>query len=760
MSFIVQLGRDAPAEKIGGKARSLVKLAAAGLPVPAAIAVTTELYSSLRAGGPPLPATLAAPGALTSIATAAHALREAPWPAGFAAALARALAALDGRAQARFVVRSSAAIEDRPDALGAGLFLSRLDLSAAQVERALREVLASALAPGVIAYLSQRSLPIDGLGFAALIHPFVAGDAAGSAALDSSHGAPVIEAHHGDPTRARARIQDALSRLTVTHGPVEVEWAATGYAVTFLQLRPYRRPTRARLAAVTQSGLQIGPQLGWHWDAAHNPLPLSPAQGGLVALVDRLCDTGLRQQTLRGYLFYSNAPRPAGTTRRTHTSVTAALVALRALADARLAPDETRSLDETLDSFLAIYQPLFGVVQPAARAARKALTDFLQLHGLDPTLLLPQLFAAVPSAARARAELARAYARAADPAAQAAALAAYLNSFGDESPCWDVALPTWRESSVRLAAKFDRQQRVRARSEGPGDDDWRAAADSVGAALPAAARAEWDALLAEARSAVAAAEDDDALYARAQAHVRRALLREGSRLAARGLLGHADEIFWLPLELVRREARGDARAEPALTREEAARLVGEARRADADARKTPPSLADAGRAADAPGLVRGRSGAGGVCIGRVEIWNEADADVDRGADLGAEPIVLVARTLLPTELPLIVAARAGRRDGRTARSRRRAGPRARNPRRRRRDRRPGRLRGGRSRARRRRRGAGRANRLAVSARQPRRRRRGTRGSPRRDSCRAHRRMPRRWRARADPTASGSCRRSP
>ncbi len=664
MSFIVQLDRDAPAEKIGGKARSLVKLAAAGLPVPPAIALSTELFSSLRAGGPPLPATLAAPGALRAVETAARALREAPWPAGFAEALGKALAALDGRAEARFVVRSSAAIEDRPDALGAGLFLSRLDLPAADVERAVREVLASALAPGVVAYLSRRSLPIDGLGFAALIHPFVAGDAAGSAALDSSHGAPVIEAHHGDATRARARIQDALTRLTVTHGPVEVEWAATGYEVTFLQMRPYRRPTRARLAAVSQSGLQLGWQLGWHWDAAHNPLPLSPAQAGLVALVDRVCDTGLRQQTLRGYLFYAHAPRPAGTTRPAPTSVTAALVALRALCDARLGPDGTRSLDEALDTFLAIYQPLFGVVQPAARAARKMLIDFLQRHGLDPTPRLPQLLAAVPSAARARAELAGAYARAADPAAQAAALAAYLDRFGDESPCWDVAVPTWRETSVRLAAKLaaksaassaaksERPLRDPNRSEGPDDDDWRAAADSVGASLPAPARRQWSDLLAEARSAVAAAEDDDALYARAQAHVRRALLREGSRLAARGLLGRADEIFWLPLDLVRREARG----ETTLTREATARLVDDARRADAEARKAPPSLADAGRAADVPGLVRGRSGAGGVCIGRVEIWNEAGADGERGANLGAEPSVIVARTILPTELPLIAAA--------------------------------------------------------------------------------------------------------
>ena len=324
-------------------------------------------------------------------------------------------------------------------------------------------------------------------------------------------------------------------------------------------------------------------QLGWQWDAAHNPLPLSPAQAGLVALVDRVCDTGLRQQTLRGYLFYSHAPRPPGTTRRATTSVTEALAALRALADARLAPQATASLEAALDTFLAIYQPLFGVVQPAARAARKALIDFLQGHGLEPAPLLPRLLAAVPSAARARAELARAFAEAPDPAAQAAAHAAYLQRFGDESPCWDVAVPTWREAPLRLAAGLSRQSRTSRKTSSP-DEDWRAAAESVRAALPPAARAAWSDLLAEARSAVAAAEDDDALYARAQANVRRALLHEGSRLAARGVLGQADEIFWLPLNLVRRQARG----ETPLTREHVARLIDDARRADVEARKAPP----------------------------------------------------------------------------------------------------------------------------------------------------------------------------
>ena len=298
----------------------------------------------------------------------------------------------------------------------------------------------------------------------------------------------MIEAHHGDATRARARIQDALARLTVTHGPVEVEWAATGYEVTFLQMRPYRRPGRARLGAVSQS--EIGLQLGWHWDAAHNPLPLSPAQAGLVALVDRVCDTGLRQQTLRGYLFYSHAPRPAGTTRRAPTSLTEALAALRALADARLAPrgGDSVSLDEALDTFLAIYQPLFGVVQPAARAARKPLTDFLQRHGFDPTPLLPRLLAGVPSAARERAELARALA-AGDRSGRAGCRARRLpRALRRRVALLGRGRADLARDPRRAGGRLPRWIGVARRHPSP-DDDWRAAADAVRAALPAPARA-------------------------------------------------------------------------------------------------------------------------------------------------------------------------------------------------------------------------------------------------------------------------------
>ena len=171
------------------------------------------------------------------------------------------MASLDGRPEARFAVRSSSAIEDRADALGAGLFLSRLDVPAAEVAAALREVLASALAPGAVAYLARHGLIVDDVGFAVLIHPFAAGDAAGTAALDSSHGAPAIETHHGDAAPGAAPIAEALSRLVPLHGPVEIEWVATGDEVTFLQLRPYR-PVRgsARRRGPARLALGRGPQ--------------------------------------------------------------------------------------------------------------------------------------------------------------------------------------------------------------------------------------------------------------------------------------------------------------------------------------------------------------------------------------------------------------------------------------------------------------------------------------------------------------------
>src|ERR1044071_8873555 len=129
MTFCIRLGPGAPLDRIGGKARSLLRLAAAGLTVPKAIVVTTDLFATLRAGGPRLPSTLNAPGALTTVEGAARALASAPWPEGFASALAYEIDTLVPEPGARYAVRSSASIEDDATGLGAGLFLSRIDVA-------------------------------------------------------------------------------------------------------------------------------------------------------------------------------------------------------------------------------------------------------------------------------------------------------------------------------------------------------------------------------------------------------------------------------------------------------------------------------------------------------------------------------------------------------------------------------------------------------------------------------------------------------
>lgn len=607
--------------RIGGKARSLLRLREAGLPVPPALAVTTDLFRAMRAGGPPLPATLDAPGALEALAHAGRALRSAPWPNGFLAELDRALASLpDG---GRLSVRSSADAEDDPDALGAGVYTSRVEVARRDVEDALRDVLASALAPGVVAYLRARGRSADPPGMAVLIHPYVAAPLAGTAALDAAPGArAVIDANAAVPPAVTQRLTAALTALRARHGGVEVEWAATADAPVFLQLRPHRPGHSARTELP-------GGDPDWRWDAAHNPLPLSSAQAGLVEFVDARGAVPFAQRVVDGYLFYRAQPAavPLATDPRR------ALADLRQRADGLLA--RPQALEAALETFAAIYEPLFAVVQPAARAARQALAARLTELGLAAAELLPGLLSGVSSAASARAAAAERLAAAANDSERASARDAYAAAFGDESPVWDVAVPTWGERPQDIPFPP-----VRGTSP-----HGAPVAAQIRQALPEADRPRWDQLVAAAREAAAVAEDDDALYARAQAHVRRALLAEGERLVREGVLDGAADVFWLPFELVRRLARREA----TLTGAEAGRLVEQARAADARARAAPPTLAAV--SGQGPGvLVRGRGGSPGARIGVVRRWPLHDAP---GAT--NEPPVVVAPTILPTELPLMAA---------------------------------------------------------------------------------------------------------
>ncbi len=649
MTFCVRLGPATPPARIGGKARSLLRLADAGLPVPTAIVVTTDLLEVLRAGGPKLPSSLADPGALTTVEGAARALAAAPWPEGFASALAREIDTLVPEPGARYSVRSSASIEDEAGVLAAGLFLSRIDVDRGGVLEAVRAVLGSALAPAAVAYLAQHGLATDNLGFAVLIHEFLAGEAGGAAAFDPARAEPpTIEVQTGQraalASGPRARIDEAVRALAKTNGAVELEWVVSGGQVTFLQLRPLQSPARMP----THPGVLALPSFDplsaakdrdlndtdWHWDAAHNPLPLSPAQAGLVSLVDERCTIGLRQRVVGGYLFYATDP----TSETTPIGAADALRGVWEAARQRLA-HPTPTLEQALETFVAIYQPLFGVVQPNSRAATGVLAAFLRRSGFDPAPLMPKLLSGVPSAATERARRARTLAEAIDPKLRAVALESYLEEFGDEAPRWDVAAPTWRERSASL------ERLMRGTNVGAPIDDrsWREASDAVRARLPEEVHTEWESRLSVARRAVAVAEDDDALYARLQAHVRRALLREGERLWTSGVLADPNEIFWLPLDGVRKDARGEA----PLGYEEAALALTAARGADAEARTNPPPLGAADTLGVGADVVRGRPGAAGARIGPVRIYR-GDHDHDHDANH-----ILVARTLLPTELPLL-----------------------------------------------------------------------------------------------------------
>jgi pyruvate,water dikinase len=626
---------DDPA--LGGKGRSLARLRAALLPTPEGFVVGDALFRALAGRQP-----------------RAQDVRTAPFPAGFEQELAARLAALDPTEDARFCVRSSFALEDEPGAVAAGVFESRTDVPASEVPAALREVLASALGAAASAYAEARGEQPGRPPIAALIHRWVPAAVAGGGAWDPGRPErpPLIEVRQGRLSLgATETIRHTLERLAAEHGPIEIEWAATGDAVTYLQLRPYAAPPPPppwRGWHELDDG--TAPEV-WHWDASHNPLPLSRAHAGLVAAVDERCRIGIRQRVIGGYLFWS-PDGPESPERLDPEEVPAGLARLTEDIDRYLVSLQgPPSIEAALAGFLPIYERLFGVLQPAARAARAALVDLLRTEHPPGLAELPALLAGVPSRAQQRLALARKLSTARDPAERQAALDEYLAVFGDEAPAWDIAAVTHRERPQALLASLVASAGT-PEPPPPPPAAWQDAAGRCRAALPQAAREHFDRVLAAARAAVAAGEDDDWLYARLQAPIRQAVLSLGDRLAAGDGLTDAQDAFHLPLHWLRSYAAG--RALPGEVR----RMAAEGRAAQQEARTFPPPL---GPADPRPSAPRGSSGDGatpvlrgvgtaGRMVGRV---------VHRHGPSGAVPpadAVLVATSLLPTELPLIRAA--------------------------------------------------------------------------------------------------------
>jgi phosphohistidine swiveling domain-containing protein len=620
-SYIAELSSADPGD-LGGKARSLVRLAALGLRVPQGFCVRDELARELLGSRAP-------DGDRAK-------LLHAPFPLGFDRELSAALARLPA---ARFSVRSSFSGEDRPGELAAGVYASRVDVAADEVPAALRDVLASASTESAHAYARAHARPPLAPPLAVLVHGFADGHAHGHAAAAAP---PVSWTRTGQlsPDEEK-RLLHAIASLQAAVGPVEVEWVCDAAGFVFLQMRPFAAaPSPATSTSSPDTERAVAE--GWRWDAAHNPYPLSVAQQGLVALVDERTHTGVRQRVIDGYLFFrTDQRRDGGADPQGDEDVMAAQAVFDALAgtvkEARHRWGATPPLEEALALFVSVYEPLFGRVSPAAKRARRDFAQWIHAHAPQHRHQVPAWLAGVTSKATLRRRRLSSLALARDrpsPEAQSARhlaghLADFLAEFGDEAAVWDVAEPTFSE----------RPDDVVSAAHVTGDAvvvqlDPRA----VAATLPPDLVPAFHAALSRARTAAALAENDDWLYARLQTLVRRALLALGARLALDGRLASPDEIFSLPLDLCRSLAADPSRDHP--LRE----LIAQARDHLARAYERPPLLA----APPANDVFRGH-GTGGRFVGRVQTRRKPGED--RTAP--ARDAVLVTFTLLPTELPLL-----------------------------------------------------------------------------------------------------------
>lgn len=598
---------------VGGKARNLGLLCAAGLPVPEGFV--------LPAGSDGLRAAEAAPARPPPAA-------DATWDEVCAAA---------ARLGPVLAVRSSSAAEDQADGAAPGLFSSQLDIRPDGLAQAVAAVIASARSPAVGAYLERRGrgAPTD---LAVIVQRQVGG--ASGVLYTRPPGQPDrdevwIEAAGPDGLASRAtarrtgeplsrdpdfplepdqlagliRLAVAAERAIASDGGADVEWVAEetdvetdadtdapgarpARAMWLVQARPIRHPA-APSSIAAAAGLEseiafsrADPHVTWRWDASHNPDPLTPAQIGLVDLVGDIAPSPMR--VVDGYLYVATspaAPLPAGAA-PTAAAVEAIFDDVRAAITRALAPVETTapaSLPDALGAYRAVYRQYMVRLTPVLQRARAALRQ----RG-EPI--------ASPESAVGRA-LRRGDRDALDALA----------------PVWDVAAATYGERVDATAA----------------------AAEPDRAPPPPAASSD----LAGAVRAVG--EEDDLLFFRAQRAVRRALLA----VAEAWRLSPLDDVFYLPLAQVRAHVDRAEVLDPA-----AAHRIAQAARAAREAQR--------GRVA--PGAFRdGRSISATAPAGAREVWRgrTAATGTARGralhlGDLGrldGDPRgrVIVARSVTP-----------------------------------------------------------------------------------------------------------------
>lgn len=447
---------------VGGKARGLAILHAARLPVPDAVVLPHAALAPLL--GEP-----------------------AERPAD-AAALTDLVAALRARfGAASLAIRSSMSLEDTVGRSAAGVFASCLAVPPAGWGAAIAEVWASAAGPLARAYLgaAQPQLRAN-----VIVQQFVDGTPLVAAVAPTERRVERAGAPLTAPAPALLALLDRAAAALAAPTGADLELIDAGAALHVVQARPLVPPPVRPIAPPAPAAL-LAPLLAtgqrWSFDAAHNPAPLSPAQAGLVALVERAGLGRYQLATVAGYLYstpraVAAAPQAPTDAPALRAATAAALAALAATVD-----DEPSSLAAALAAYQAGYAIWADQLAPLASAARAHL---VASHG--------------PAAAAAM--------LAHRPRSLAALLAQWAAAPVDEpapwpllvaAASWDVASPTFGEQPALL-------QRARALT-----------------APVATPRAPDDAYAAAVADLL---ELDDHWFARLQAMVRQALRARATAL--------------------------------------------------------------------------------------------------------------------------------------------------------------------------------------------------------------------------------------
>ena len=606
----------------------------------------------------------------------------------------------------RFAVRSSAMYEDLPGASAAGLFLTQTNVEVQNIPAAIAAVRASGDSPLVRAYCGES------VAVTVLIQPMVIAEKLGVVYLDGTDRAiceeraadtpewatvttHVLPADDPSPLAVGARalaaqIQEEFLRSDPTAAYVEYALMSDG-SVRFLQVRPAPATPKSMANAQDLWTQSADPELVFVQDQEHNPDPLSQAQAALVAGVADLTP-GLRQSVIHGYLYYADVPGASPPVlpierlaeRYANEILPACSALLEPLEQHLLAADgalEPRCqadpsacplvLSQAWDAYRAVYRHYVTELSPALRRARQHLDQLLRSNLGEPLGQHGDLLAGAAATSVARLQMLWDLAQ---PAAREADLRRYLARYGAFAACWDVAAPCddERPERVRAMATALSAQAPPSQQLAESEDRYHAAFSALMDRLPRMARGAFKKLLPLARAAQGIAEDDDALFFRAQRLVRWALLRRGALLQQQGLLDAVDDIFdlpWTPAALSQTEPEdqdGEVRLLAAGVASSLRGLAAEGKKSRQHARSmVPPVRLSRGQPLWTPPrtvVLRGFGvpGPAGLVRGRAHVIRDlfsAEPTLPNQTDADPE-IILVVPALLPSWAAALWRARA------------------------------------------------------------------------------------------------------